>query len=149
MGCSSCGPQGNALQARSLGKRIGIFGGGGKTTLASAVATKLGVPHIELDAIKHGPNWTERPSDEVARIVEQRLDESGEGWVTDGNYRRVRPIVLSRADTVVVIQIRFAVMFWRILKRSIRPVPAKDLESRAVDPPTTTRLEYRSTNSLV
>ncbi len=55
----------------------------------------------------------------MARIVEQRLDESPEGWVTDGNYHPIRPLILARAETVVVIQMRFPVMFWRILKRSI------------------------------
>ena len=55
------------------------------------------------------------------------MDESSEGWVTDGNYRRVRPFVLARADTVVVIQIPFAVMFWRILKRSIRRAWSREL----------------------
>ena len=107
------------MQTGSLGRRIAIFGGGGKTTLASAIARKFDVPHIELDAIKHGPNWVERPEDEFARIVEQRLDESSEGWVTDGNYQRIRSLILAPADTVVVIQMRFSVMFWRILKGSI------------------------------
>ena len=46
--------QRNRLQVGPLGRRVAIFGGGGKTTLASAVARKFGVPHIEFDAIKHG-----------------------------------------------------------------------------------------------
>ena len=108
------------MQTGSLGRRIAIFGGGGKTALASAIAKKFDLPHIELDAIKHGPGWVERPDDEFARIIEQRLDKSAEGWITDANYQRVRPLILARADTVVVIQLWFPVMFWRVLKRSIR-----------------------------
>ena len=107
------------MQTALIGRRIAIFGGGGKTTLASAIAMKFDLPHIELDAIKHMPNWLERPKDEFARIVEQRLDESSEGWVTDGNYQRRAPLILARADTVIVIEMWFPVMFWRILKRSI------------------------------
>ena len=102
-----------------LGKQIAVFGGGGKTSLARAIAKKLEVPHIELDAIHHMPNWVERPYDEFAQIVERRLDDSPGGWVIDSNYRRIRPLMLDRADTVIVIQLPFPVMFWRILKRSI------------------------------
>ncbi len=108
-----------ALGKDLLGKRIGVFGGGGKTTLARAIAKKLEVPHIELDAVYHMPDWVERPYDEFAQIVQQRMDDLPGGWVIDGNYPRIRPLVLNRADTAIVIQLPFPVMFWRILKRSL------------------------------
>lgn len=34
--------------------------GSGKTTWASRIAHQLGVGHVEIDALYHGPNWTPR-----------------------------------------------------------------------------------------
>ena len=62
------------MQSRSLGTRIAIFGGGGKTALAGAIAEKFDLPHIELDAIKHGPNWVEDPA------AVQEPDYTRSGW---------------------------------------------------------------------
>jgi adenylate kinase family enzyme len=61
--------------------------GAGKTTLAAALAEHLGIPHIELDALHHGPNWAEATATELqARLLEVLDDERG--WVVDGNYER-------------------------------------------------------------
>ena len=64
-----------------------------------AARARLGVSHIELDAIRHQPSWQELPDDEFRSRVAVLID--ADGWVVDGNYGAVRDLVWSRADTVV------------------------------------------------
>jgi adenylate kinase family enzyme len=42
-----------------LGTRLVVVGtsGSGKTTMAAHLARALGVVHVELDALQHGPDW--------------------------------------------------------------------------------------------
>ncbi len=44
-------------------RRIVVIGttGSGKTTLAQEVAARMGLPHVELDALHWGPGWSEAP----------------------------------------------------------------------------------------
>jgi adenylate kinase family enzyme len=97
---------------------IGSSSGAGKTRLGRALAARLGVPFVELDALfwRQG-NWIE-PEREVFRA---RVEEAtrGERWVVDGNYSQSRDIVWPRADTVVWLDPPFPVMYWRILRRTI------------------------------
>lgn len=105
----------------TIGRRICVYGpsGSGKTTLARTIGERRGLPAIEFDAIHHLPNWEERPEAEFRAIVEEKLDGYAEGWVTDGNYKRVRDIVLPRADTVVWLRLPFRVVYWRLFWRTI------------------------------
>ena len=50
-----------ALEARSCeaGRVLASASGNGKTTLGRELARRLDVPFDELDALVHGPNWTE------------------------------------------------------------------------------------------
>lgn len=102
------------------GRRILVAGvtGVGKTTLAAALARRLRIPHIELDALNWGPQWTPAPVDRFRAGVAAAVQQ--EGWVVDGNYSSVRDLVLARADTVVWLDYRFAVIFWQLLRRTIR-----------------------------
>jgi adenylate kinase family enzyme len=82
-------------------RRVSVVGnsGAGKTTLARALAARLGVPHVELDAIFHQRDWRPLPKDEFQARVGALI--AGDGWVVDGNYGTVRELVWARADTVV------------------------------------------------
>lgn len=58
--------------------------GNGKTTLGRELAGRLHVPFVELDALVHGPNWTETPDDELRQLLDRVL--ASDGWVIDGGY---------------------------------------------------------------
>ncbi|MFH1501661.1 MAG: adenylate kinase [Candidatus Eisenbacteria bacterium] len=92
----------------------------GKSTLARRLSDALGSPHVELDALHWGPNWSQCPPDEFREAVRTRVD--GERWVVDGNYSEVRDIVLSRATDAVWLNYSFPVVFWRALSRTSRRV---------------------------
>jgi adenylate kinase family enzyme len=90
----------------------------GKTTFSCCLAQRLGIPHIELDALYWLPNWKPRPSHEFRALVEQAVAQ--EHWVIDGNYSAVRPFVWSRATTVVWLNYAFPTVLWRALTRTVR-----------------------------
>lgn len=93
--------------------------GSGKTTVGRELARRLGVPFVELDALVHGPNWTETPDDELRLLLEPVL--SGDGWVIDGGYRRkIGDLVLAQADVVVWIDLPLHVWLSRLARRTVR-----------------------------
>ena len=96
-------------------RRIVIIGPSavGITTLSARLARILGVPHIELDAIHWGPNWTPAERDVFCATVDRAL--SGDGWVVDGSYSSVRHIVWPRADTVVWLDYGLPRVLWQLL----------------------------------
>lgn len=91
--------------------------GSGKTSLAERLAALLGYTHVELDAIHWLPDWEMRPLDDFREQVTEAL--SGETWVVDGNYSKVRDIVWGRATTVVWLNYSRAVVLWRIVTRTL------------------------------
>ena len=99
--------------------RISVIGtsGSGKTTVAAEIAERLNIRHVELDALHWKPGWREAPLDEFRRRVDETT--SGESWVVDGNYGKVRDIVWGKAETVVWLDLPFSVVFWRVLWRTI------------------------------
>ena len=93
--------------------------GAGKTTIARELAASLDVPHIELDAIFHQPDWTPLPDDELRARVAARLAAT-DGWVVDGNYSAVRELVWQAADTVVWFDRPRATVMRRLVARTSR-----------------------------
>jgi adenylate kinase family enzyme len=99
--------------------RIAIIGasGNGKTTLAAELAERLGIRHVELDALHHGPNW----ESSGAEVLRERVTAAteGDGWVTDGTYRSMLgDLVLERAEIAVWLDLPVPLIMWRLLRRT-------------------------------
>lgn len=108
--------------------RVSVIGssGSGKTTLGRALARRLSVTFVELDAIFHQPGWQELPLAEFQARVSDVA--AGDTWVIDGNYGSVRPIVLARATTVVWLDLPKRVVMRQVVWRSVaRAVTRKEL----------------------
>ena len=103
-------------------RRIALVGspGSGKTTVAAELARRLGLTHVELDAVFHQPSWGELPRDEFRSRVAAALDghDGRDGWVVDGNYAAVQDLVWARADTVVWLDLPRAITMRRVVRRS-------------------------------
>lgn len=98
---------------------IASASGSGKTTLSRTLAGKLGCPHIELDALVHGPNWTECTAEELREQVTPRLAEPA--WVCDGMYSgKLGTLVLEAADTVIWLDLSRRVWVPRLLFRTAK-----------------------------
>jgi adenylate kinase family enzyme len=102
-------------------RRVSVLGGScsGKTTVSRQLAAILGVPHVELDALHHGPNWTEAPAELLQERVRAALAAAPEGWVVDGTYYgKLGSLVLEQADTAVFLDPTFGRAVWRSLWRT-------------------------------
>lgn len=101
-------------------QRIVVVGsaGAGKTTLAKQLAAQSRVPHIELDALHWGPDWTSSTPEEMRRRVREAIN--GTSWTLDGNYLKLCGDVWMCADTIIWLDYSFFVVFGRILRRSVR-----------------------------
>lgn len=108
------------------GRRIAVIGtsGSGKTTMAAALARRLGVPHVELDALHWEPNWTEAALDVFRERVARAL--GGDAWTVDGNYGKVRDLVWGRADTVVWLDYSFPVVMSRAVRRTLSRIVRRE-----------------------
>jgi adenylate kinase family enzyme len=98
--------------------RIVVVGvsGSGKTTFASQLALRLGVAHIELDALHWRPGWQPAPLEVFRQQVLEAT--SGPAWTIDGNYSKVRNIVWGRAQQVIWLDYSFALIMYRVISRT-------------------------------
>ena len=106
-------------------RRLIVIGtsGAGKTTLARELASLLGSPFVELDALHWDPNWTPAPPETFrARVA---AATAGERWVVDGGYSAVRDLLWPRADTLIWLDYPIRVNLWRLLRRTCRRIATR------------------------
>lgn len=102
--------------------RIVVIGtsGAGKTVLARLIASRLQLPHIELDAINWQAGWrdlTRHDPEEFIRRVAQAIE--ADAWVADGNYGPVRDLIWRRATHLVWLDYERRIIMARVVRRSL------------------------------
>jgi adenylate kinase family enzyme len=102
----------------SLSERVIVVGtsGAGKTTLAGRIAARLGIEHIEIDALFHGPGWTPRPE----FLEDVRAFAGRDAWVTEWQYEAARPVLLERATLAVWLDYPVWLRMSRSVCRTVR-----------------------------
>jgi adenylate kinase family enzyme len=108
-----------------VARRISVKGtsGSGKSTVALALARRLGIAYIELDALHHGPNWSEPTAEEFRVRVGEVMESAPGGWVIDGNYdSKLGDLVVDEADTIVWLNLPLSVTFPRVVRRSVHRI---------------------------
>jgi adenylate kinase family enzyme len=81
------------------------------------LASRLDLPYVELDALHHGPNWSEPTAEEFRARVRETMTPAG--WVIDGNYEvKLGDTVLAEADTIVWLDLPLWLKLRRIWKRT-------------------------------
>lgn len=108
--------------------KINVVGtsGSGKSTFSRTLATKLGHPYIEMDAIFWKANWQESSDAEFFSVLENSLSQ--DTWVLDGNYNRTAEIKWADIDQVIWIDYSFSRTVYQAVKRAfIRSVTKTEL----------------------
>ncbi len=114
---------GGTLAGMKPPRRICVYGpsGSGKSTVSRRIATALGLPRVELDAVFHArPGWDDLSKEEFRAAVVAVLASHPEGWVIEGNYSMVQDLILPGADTVVWLRLPFRVVYPRLVQRTLR-----------------------------
>jgi adenylate kinase family enzyme len=109
-------------------KRVAILGSGGagKTWLANELGRRTGLPVVHLDRIFWAPGWSERDPEEAQAAL--RAEVARDEWILDGNFlNRLGPERLSRADTVVFLDVGRLTCLRRVLSRRARNERRADL----------------------
>ena len=134
-----------------LGRRIVVWGvtGSGKTTLATQLGTLLGLPVVELDAIRHRNGWDSTDWSEFRTELTQRLDGYSEGWVLEGSYSQIMDVYLKRADTLVWLHMPFLTSFSRLLRRTVARAWDHKPLYHSEGPRESWRLSFLSRNSIL
>lgn len=105
---------------------VGVAGAG-KSTVSHQISQRMGIPHVELDALFWLENWTKTPPEVFEADVRQAA--AAPSWVIDGNYGdAVRAITWGAADTIIWLDLsRRAVMRQLIVRTVGRKIGGTEL----------------------
>lgn len=103
-------------------KRIVVIGscGSGKTTLGYHLSKNLDTPVTDLDDLYWLPNWTLRPKEEFAALIEKATCQ--DRWIICGNQSKFRHLIWPKADTIIWLDLPLPILLYRVTKRSLKRI---------------------------
>ncbi len=100
--------------------KVAVIGnaGGGKSTMARALAAAHNLPYVAIDKLQWRPGWTPTPKDEFAQLHDEILAQ--EAWVIDGfgPWDAIEQR-FDQADTLILVDHPLWVHFWWAAERQI------------------------------
>jgi len=98
--------------------RIKIYGCtcSGKTTFALQLSEILDIPVFHIDDFFWEENWKQRNPEEFRKDIENIVVK--ERWILDGNYDRVKDLILPRTTMIVILNPSLFTVYWRLIIRS-------------------------------
>jgi adenylate kinase family enzyme len=122
----------DALPGRPQRILVAGTSGSGKTTVAERIAAILGVRHVEIDGLFHGPDWVPQASFEA----DVHRFSAEPAWVTEWQYGSVRAHLAERADLLVWLDLpRWLVMRQVIGRTLVRRLRRQELWNGNLEPP--------------
>lgn len=105
---------------------VGISGVG-KSTFAARLAEAAGLRVVELDLLNWGPDWYSRTAEEPEAFM-QSVDQAtlDDGWIVAGGYSKVWPIVWTRAQHLVWLDLPRLQVMWQVIARSLARAASGD-----------------------
>lgn len=102
-------------------KFINIIGttGSGKSTLARKLAQKRQLHYIELDDLLWLDDWQESSNEALFSKLKTAMEDATSGWVLDGLYTRIVPMIMQQVDTVIWLDYPFHINLYRLTKRTL------------------------------
>lgn len=103
-------------------QRVVILGsvGGGKSTLATRLSRRTGLPVVHLDLLFWRAKWEPAPREEALQDLASAI--AGDRWILDGNFLPEGgdwDARFDRADTVVFLDLSRRRCLWRVVKRLV------------------------------
>lgn len=92
--------------------------GSGKSTAARALGAATGLPVYHMDHIHWQARWIERSKSEKDALT--RSIHAKESWIFEGNHSNTYAERVSRADTLIWLDLPLALRLYRVVWRTIR-----------------------------